>query len=412
MAKGRQTVLTTRIVWILVLLFLAATIISQLFIHFYNPLITEAAELYTTSSYTELTGVYVRNESIVNYSGSGIVSYVYADGEKLAKNSEIARIYSSNNDLVLQRQIDKLNEQIKILQDAENLIGSDNSQLEAFSDQIYENQSQLFSTIESKNYSDIETLKNSYLNLASKKQIVKGTAADFGLKISALQSQINTLQSQISEIPQNLEIDRTGYFASTVDGYENQLNYDSIASLDEAKINEIISNPQINTDTTAIGKIIADYKWKLVCVIPAEDAHSFFEGATLTVRLGSELNTTQATVEKMTLNTETGNMVTVLSFDVLGSDLLGGRTIRFRILLDDYAGIRIPKSAVRFDENENAGVYVKLGVEILFKKIDVMVYEGDYAIVKNTSDKDGYLSLYDSVVTEGTDLYDGKIVMQ
>ena len=47
-----------------------------------------------------------------------------------------------------------------------------------------------------------------------------------------------------------------------------------------------------------------------------------------------------------------------------------------------------------------------------FKKIDVIRTEGDYTLVKDTTDKDGFLSLYDSVIVEGNELYDGKIVPQ
>ena len=66
----------------------------------------------------------------------------------------------------------------------------------------------------------------------------------------------------------------------------------------------------------------------------------------------------------------------------------------------------------RFDDEGNAGVFVKVGVEITFKKIKVIVNEGDYAIVEDTTEDNGYLSLYDLVVTEGNDLYDGKIILQ
>ncbi|MDE6724791.1 MAG: hypothetical protein K2J79_04220, partial [Ruminiclostridium sp.] len=133
MAKKRQVAVTARIVWILVALFLLTTVVSQLFIHYYNPLITEPAELYSFEGYIQSTGVYIRNEKIVSYSGSGIISYVYDDGEKLAKNSVIAKIYSSESDLALQNKVDDLKKQISVLKDAEKLIGSDNSQLEAFS---------------------------------------------------------------------------------------------------------------------------------------------------------------------------------------------------------------------------------------------------------------------------------------
>ena len=54
----------------------------------------------------------------------------------------------------------------------------------------------------------------------------------------------------------------------------------------------------------------------------------------------------------------------------------------------------------------------KRGVNIYFRQIDLIRTEGDYTLVRDTTGKQGYLSLYDSVIVEGTDLYDGKIILQ
>lgn len=412
MAKVRRTALTTRIVWIIVLLFMVAMIVSQMIIHLYNPLVTENAELYSSTSYTELTGVYFRDETVINYNGSGVVSYVYSDGERLAKNSEIARIYKNSNDLALQHEIDELEEQIKILSDAQSLVGTDNSQLETFSNQLYENQSNILGAVSSGSFAEIAELKNSYLNLSCKKQIVKGSATDYSEKIKELEGEIAVLKGKISAQPQTLVIDSSGYFAGTVDGYEGRLTLSEAENVTEEVINSVIENPSVNSDPTAIGKIVAGYKWKLACVTRSEDAKGIFESAELDIRIGSQQATVKATVESMTRSEATGNVVMVLSFDNLNAELLSGRTVRFRIIRDDYQGIRIPKSAIRFDDEGNEGVYIKYGVEILFRKINVITYGDDYAICEDTSEKNGYLSLYDMVVVEGTDLYDGKIITE
>lgn len=412
MAKVRRTALTTRIVWVIVLVFMLAMIVSQMVIHFYNPLVTENAELYSSTSFTELTGVYFRDETVINYNGSGVVSYVYGDGERLAKNSEIARIYKNSNDLALQHRIDELEEQIRILNDAQSLVGTDNSQLETFSNQIYENQSSILTAVSGASVADISELKNNYLNLSCKKQIVKGTATDYSEKIKELEGQIAVLKGQISAEPQMLVIDSSGYFAGTVDGYEGKLTISEAQNVTEDVINSVIENPSVNTDSSAIGKVVAGYKWKLACVIRSEDAKGVFESAVLDIRIGSQQATVKATVETMTRSEATGNVVMVLSFDNLNAELLSGRTVRFRIIRDDYQGIRIPKSAIRFDEEGNEGVYIKYGVEILFRKINVITYGDDYAICEDTSEQNGYLSLYDMVVVEGTDLYDGKIITE
>ena len=53
-------------------------------------------------------------------------------------------------------------------------------------------------------------------------------------------------------------------------------------------------------------------------------------------------------------------------------------------------------------------MYIKSGTQAQFVKIERIYSTEDYVIVRDTTDKSGYLSLYDNVIVEGKDLYDGK----
>lgn len=413
MAGKKQIAVTARVVWILIALFLLITIISQLFIHYYNPLVTEPAELYNLEGYIQSVGIFVRNEKTVSYDGNGIISYVYDDGEKLAKNSVIAKIYSSESDLALQNKVDDLKEQIDVLKDAEKLIGSDNSQLEAFSSQIYEHHSQMIQDIIGGDYISVSKMKNEYLNLICKKQIVSGFADNYTAKIAELENQVTNVSSQISSSPQDYSLQDIGYFVSTVDGYEDTLNFDTIEGLTKEKIEEIINNPTLSVDKSKIGKILSDYKWKMVCIVPTEKSKNIYKGAQLKVRVGNASFDLMGNVDSIE-DADNENKKLILSFNVFNQDLIKNRTAQIKILFDEYNGIRIPSSAIHFDDEGKKGVFIKVGVNIYFRYIDIVRTEGDYTLVKDTTDKKekGYLSLYDSVIVEGTDLYDGKIVLQ
>ena len=212
-------------------------------------------------------------------------------------------------------------------------------------------------------------------------------------------------------MPKDLTLQDTGYFVSSVDGYESSLNYDSIDDLTEAKIEEIIKNPVLSVDSSAVGKIISDYKWKVICVVSGAQSINIYKNAVLDLRIGNEITTAKAVVENVK-DLPSGNKMLVLDFDVLNQNFVSNRTAKIKILFDEYSGIRIPSSAIHFDDEGKMGVFIKLGVNIYFRYIDVVRTEGDYTLVKDTTDKNGYLSLYDSVIVEGTGLYDGKIVLQ
>lgn len=411
MADRRQVAVTARVVWLLVVVFLLVTIISQIFIHYNTPIRTEPAMSYNSEEYIQTTGVYIREEKYVNYNGTGIISYVYSDGEKLAKNAVVAEVYSSQNDLALQLRIDELNKQIEVLEDAEKLIGSDNSQLEAFSNQIYECHTKLIQSVIDGDYGGAAALKNDYLNLQSKRQIVNGTTSDYKAKISQLQSEIASLTARVSSAPHDLTLMETGYFATSADGYETKLNYDSIPNLTEQQIEDIIKNPSLPVSSSVIGKVISDYKWKMVCLVPRDDSMNIYTDARLSVRIGNDINPVTATVEEIR-ELETGNRILVLDFDVFNDKYISSRTAQIKILFDETSGIRILSSAIHFDGDGNKGVFVKVGVNVYFKQIEVIRTEGDYTLVRDTTEKEGFLSLYDSVIVEGNELYDGKIVPQ
>ncbi len=411
MAGKRQVAVTARIVWGLVIVFLLITIISQLFIHYNNPIRTEPAMTYNSEEYIQTTGVYIRSEKYVNYNGTGIISYVYSDGEKLAKNAVVAQVYASQTDLALQLKIDELNKQIEVLRDAEKLIGSDNSQLEAFSNQIYECHTKIIQNIIDGEYAEAAGQKNDYLNLQSKRQIVNGTTSDYKDKISQLSGEISSLKAQVSSAPHDLTLMDTGYFVTLADGYETVLNYDAIPTLTEERIEEIIKNPELAVASNVIGKVISDYKWKMVCTVPKDNSMNIYENATLKVRIGSDVNPVRAYVENIR-ELESGKRMLVLSFDVFNERYIMNRTAQIKILFDETSGIRITSAAIHFDEKGEKGVFIKIGVNVHFRRVEVIRTEGDYTLVRDTTEKDGFLSLYDSVIVEGTELYDGKIIQQ
>ncbi len=116
----------------------------------------------------------------------------------------------------------------------------------------------------------------------------------------------------------------------------------------------------------------------------------------------------------------------VFGCDELNSVVARGRTARFKLVINSYGGLRVPRKALRYDENGERGVFVESGQTLVFKKVEVIYWDDDYVICKqnvmkkhDTSDSDdiydeeidnSYLKLYDIIVTEGKELYDGKFI--
>ncbi|MCL2633583.1 MAG: hypothetical protein FWD34_03615 [Oscillospiraceae bacterium] len=403
-----KSAITVRIIWFLVILFFIITLISQIVLYFYRPLKTEIALYYETTEYVLFKGVYIRNETQISYPVNGIVAYTYKDGEKIAINSTVAKIYNTHEEIFIQQRIHQLEAQIKELLDAETFAGTDNSQLEAFLVQISDKHLQMLSCIDDGDYEKAAVLKNEYLNLQSKLNIIKGTATGYSEKINAIRTEIEQLKNSISSEPRDLIIAESGYFVSSADGYEDILRFDNALNTTKEQIEEILKNPSLDVPDGVVGKIIDDYKWRMVAILDADEAFRITNGSTVNLRIGTSTSSIKATVVS-TVNLGDGTMLCIFESDIRTDEFGKKRTVSVRLLLDDYSGIRISHDAVRFNEAGESGVFILNGSLVEFKKINQIRSTEDYIIVELKKEP-GYLKPYDKVIVSGKDLYDGKII--
>ena len=152
--------------------------------------------------------------------------------------------------------------------------------------------------------------------------------------------------------------------------------------------------------------MIDDYKWKLAATFTEGQAAVLTENTKVRLILGTDQTEITAKVENV--EKYDNDYVAIFSADDLNSVIASSRVGRFKLLVDSYNGIRIASSAIHFDKENNIGVYVKKGSQAYFVQVDRIYSSEDYVIVRDTSGQSGYLSLYDDIIVEGKDLYDGK----
>lgn len=415
----------------IVSLFVLLVAMGQLFFSRGAQISTEVAYTYDHEVNVPFDGVYMRDETLIYNSGTGVLTFENADGTKVGKSSVIARRYKSEGDSAYLREIEALNKQIEVLNSAEKLIGTDSSQLEAISIQINESHSDIVSAIIAGDYTSAGAKQNSLLEAMCKREITLSSSAGseqsqgYAAKKAALNQEVSRLQSLISGSVQEVAAGSAGYFVSNVDGYEGEIGYADISEMTEDKINEIIANPKKSAAGGAIGKLIADYHWRIAAVIDNENLVGISEGDKVTLRVGSEARELEAEVVSLEQGGD-NKAVCVFECDELNSTVVMGRTARFKLIINSYGGLRVPRKALRYNDKDERGVFVERGQTIVFKKVDVIYWADDYVICRqnvyqksenSSGDEDeeqvideDYLKLYDIIVTEGKDLYDGKFI--
>lgn len=415
----------TTVVIAILSLFVLLVAIGQVFFARKADYSTEVAFSYDHEVDVSFDGVYMRDESLIYNSGTGVLSFENEDGTKVGKSSVIARRYKSESDSAYLREIESLKKQIEVLDNAEKLVGTDSSQLEAISVQINESHSDIISAVLDRNYTRAGAKQNSLLEAMCKREITLEKSQGYSVKKSELNQEVNRLQSLISGSVQEVTAGNAGYFVSNVDGYEGEIGYADISKMTADKIKEIVENPKKSHDNSAIGKLISDYHWRVAAVIDAEHLLGIKEGDNVNLRVGSDGSIFEVEVVSKEI-TDDDKAVCVFECDRLNSVVSTGRTARFKLVIDSYGGLRVPRKALRYNDEGERGVFIERGQSLVFKKVDVIYWDNDYVICKQNVIKkrddtsgdadeyeeidDDYLKLYDIIVTEGKDLYDGKFV--
>lgn len=387
--------------------FIILIAVGQLFFAGGEKLKFETAYIYSMEEEIPFNGVYLRDETLIYGSGTGILSYEHEDGSRVGKSSVIAGRYRSESEIDYRREISELKEQIEVLKRAEELIGTDNSQLEAISGQINEQHSALINCIINGDYTAASGLHNGFLEAMCKREITLQESTGYSDRIAALQKRISELEALVSGDVQWIFAGGSGYFVSRVDGYEGELGFSDIDSLTEQRINDIVANPGKNSGT-AIGKLISDYTWRVAAVIETEKMFGIYAGSRVTLRVGSESSLLEAEVVSVE-NCGDGKSIYVFQCDRLTSAVVQGRTAHFKLVISSYGGLRVSRGAIRYNDEGERGVYIVRGTSLAFKKINVLYWGEDYVICSQETGDD-YLKLYDRIVTEGRDLYEGKVV--
>lgn len=399
----------TAVIIVTLSLFVILIAVGQLFFASGETFTTETALFYDIEEEVPFDGVYLRDETLIFNSGTGMLSYEQENGSKVGKSSVIARRYRSDNDAAYLRQIGLFEKQIAVLESAERLVGTDNSQLEAISIQINESHSDIISDIISGDLISASDKQSDLLEAMCKREITLKASDGYSAKKQQLNAEINRLNALISGSVQEVEAGGAGYFVSTVDGYEGEITFDSAENMTESRINEIVAAPVKPRANSAIGKLISDYHWRVAAVIDTEKMFGLYEGSEVTLRVGSGTYLIDAGIISVR-KCEDNKAVYIFECDKLNSAVASGRTAHFKLLVNSYGGLRVSRKALHYDENGERGVFIVRGQNLLFKKVNVIYWGEDYVICSQEPDDD-YLKLYDKIVTEGgKELYDGKVI--
>ena len=406
-----------RLLTILVAAFLLCYVGYQAFQIFYSPIETETVYSYSVYETVDTEGFVVRNEKVLTKEVSGYIYYTAENGSRVAKDDAIAYVYESENDARLQQQINQLNAEIEQLRTIQSQGTSGRVNLDIITKQI-----DLMDTTNSASFTSLYSYHEQLLALLNKRQMTIGKATDFEERIAALTQKRADLTAALHPSSQTITSSEVaGYFVSRADGYEDTLSYAGVAGLTPEEVAAALNASPADVPAAAVGKVVGDYEWYLTCVLPVEKTTAIHEGDSLTIRLPF-VSKEAVPVTVAAVNRERGGTAAVIfKCSYMSKELSAIRREAIQIQVKHHEGLRVPTSAVRTNENNETGVYIRMGNAVTFRKIEIEYSTTEYSICKEVSaikaenpdgeiDEKAYLRLYDEIISEGKGLYDGKVI--
>lgn len=383
-----------------------------------------------TAEVVQATGTAVRKESVIQQQTNGVVTYVVEDGGKVSKGGTIVELYATEQDAAAQQQIETLNLQISQLQKLSSPGSTYAVDQDSLTKQISQKLIALLQTSASGEYDALDEPREDLLYVLNERQIVTNKVSDFNDRINSLTQQRDALTAN-RQVLGTVTAPSAGTFISEVDGYESVFDYDSILTITPEQYQQKLET-QVSPPADAVGKICGEFKWYFVCVVSAQDALKFIEGNAVSLSFPfATSDSVTAVVRAVNQESIESQAAVVLECSTMNEELARLRTETCSVSVTEYSGIRVSQKAVHFAEvtrtveNEDGeettetrevkGVYVMHGSEIVFRQIVPLYSTSTYVICDPNPDPEELMTsetvqLYDEIVVEGTDLYDGKVV--
>ncbi len=365
----------------------------------------------------DTTAFIVKDEEVIAEKIDGYAVPFAEDGEKVNCNAQIAVLFTDEESAANYTEIQMLKSRYDRYRKLSEGTEYSMMRLDYLTDGARQDLCDFIDSARSGEIQKGSAFAEDFLDKETAFDITVNGNIDLSDEMLSISARIKNLESTMSDGKVvTTGIESPGYYFSTTDGLENELNYDDVKSILPQDLQRALDKtPEVSEGTA--GKIVKSYKWYIVFEIDIKTTDYFLGkvGQSITVDFSGlsvdGINTVIHSVN--THNTHDGKgSVVVLRCSTVSEELLSLRKADISVILKEETGYRIPSSAVRItqeDGEEIQGVFILRGDVINFRKIDVVYTGKDYVLSKKKTQK-SYVKLYDEIIMGGKELHDGDLV--
>ncbi|MBR5539216.1 MAG: hypothetical protein IKU61_04885 [Clostridia bacterium] len=355
-------------------------------------------------------GTVVRDEKVITSGTSGVVSYIYEDGEKVKINSRVAKVYSNASDEDALCRIAEIDRAIELLTLAEidtDTRVSDGTAAKREISSLLMNVSQGIGKGE---YGKVAYASDRILTEAVRRDTILSGGGGAGETLAALRDERSRLAATLGGTETVVKAPWAGYFYSHTDGGEVTFDFSGVSGLSPAEY-RVKADMAGTAVANAVGKIVRSPKWYLLLPVEETEARVFGAGKSYDVAFEGDGITVKMLLESK--NEGDGESLLVFSSKLMPSGFSFDRRQNVSVVSDTVSGYKIPLSALRVVDGY-VGVYVRSGNNIKFRAAEQLYESGAYVFL--ATDTEG-ITLYaadedetNDIYCKGLSLYDAVIV--
>lgn len=384
-------------------------IVYNAFAYSYSPIDTQRLTEETTIEETiDFKGFALRDEKIIDTSASGTVIPLAHDGKRVANGDDIAVVCQNDDQAAAYTKLESLKHELERYKNINDPDGTQELSADKLNTRISDAYDDIMDAVTTGAYDELPDALTAYADKCATKQILTEGSIDLSAKLTSLENEIAALTAQNINYS-SVKAPKSGYYINTIDGYESALSYKDALSLTSQQIESALNAEPAAVSGNSLGKIVESYKWYIVGETESQNSSYFKNGARITVNFPKEgVNHVTMLVEKA--DTQGDKMTVVLSCSLMDETFANMRTEDMQIVTKSHTGYRVPSNVIRFDEDNNTGIYVLRGKIITFIPVEIIYTEDDFAIISSSSSNGKSVRLYDEVIIKGKDLEDGKVI--
>lgn len=402
---------------------------------------TVLAEYGTLTLSDSVTGFVIRDEEPVFSTKTGTVIPVVNEGTKVNVGGEVARVFPDVDYATFVEQSEKLREELDYYESIKTNADAYVANIPVYNRNILNSVFDYAAGVSGGDYTGSSSAASTVREYITVKQIVLGQEINVEDKIAELKNEIDVIERKnLGNKYTSVSIERSGFYFSVSDGYENAFDYSAVESITASQTESLLS-AQNYASPSGIGKTVFNSLWYFVCVVPREDAErlEYFGEYDITFR-DSAAGTIKMRVDAINEDEESGNFAVVFSSKYMNGDIASLRKVNAVIAFRTYSGLTIPRSAVRtvdfeysrdvLDDDGNplydaegnvrretytvsrVGVFVRFNNVSKFRRVNILYSDGEKCIAELITDSDTgeYLKLNDDIFVEGVGLEDEHII--